>query len=121
MISNQFTLFKKFNAELSGYYITRARNDLQEILYPTGQVSVGVSRQILKKKPTWKISAKDIFYTQAMEGLTQFDRATEYFILKRDSRVVNISFAYRFGKAYKTTRRSGGSAGDEAERVGNGG
>lgn len=120
-LSNQFTLFKKYNAELSGFYITRARNDLQEILYPTGQLSMGISRPVLKKKGTVKISARDIFYTQAMEGLTQFDRATEYFILKRDSRVVNISFTYRFGKAYKTVRRNGGSATDEAERVGNGG
>ena len=50
-----------------------------------------------------------------MEGLTQFDRATEYFILWRDSRVFNISFTYRFGKAYKAGKRSGGSAGDEMQ------
>ena len=56
-----------------------------------------------------------------MEGLTQFDKATEYFILRRDSRVLNLSFTYRFGKAYKTIKRTGGSAGDEMERVGNGG
>lgn len=120
-ISNQFTLLKKYTAELSGYYITRARNDIQEILYPTGQVSLGLSRQVFKKKGTIKISARDIFYTTAMEGFTQFDRATEYFILKRDSRVVSLAFTWRFGKAYKSTRRSGGSAGDEIERVGNGG
>lgn len=120
-ISNQFTLFKIYNAELSGFYITRARNDLQEILYPTGQVSFGISRPVMKKKGTIRLSARDIFYTTTMEGLTQFDRATEYFILKRDSRVVNISFTYRFGKSYKTMRRNGGSANDEAERVGSGG
>jgi len=120
-ISNQFTLFKVYNAELSGFYITRARNDLQEILYPTGQVSFGLSRPVMKKKGTIRISARDLFYTTTMEGFTQFDRATEYFILKRDSRVVNISFTYRFGKSYKTMRRNGGSANDEAERVGSGG
>ncbi|HMU08522.1 MAG TPA: hypothetical protein PKC54_00830 [Ferruginibacter sp.] len=35
-----------------------------------------------------------------MEGLTQFTKATEYFILRRDSRVFNFSFTYRFGKPY---------------------
>jgi hypothetical protein len=55
-----------------------------------------------------------------MEGFTDFPKATEYFIIRRDSRVINLSFTYRFGKAYKATRRSGGSAGDEMERVGNG-
>jgi iron complex outermembrane receptor protein len=119
-INNQFTVFKKYNAEVSGFYTTRARNDLQEVLYPTGQLSLGVSRPVLKKKGTLKFSARDIFYTNAMEGLTQFDNATEYFILRRDSRVFNLSFTYRFGKAYKTVKRTSGSAADEIERAGNG-
>ncbi|MEP7255655.1 MAG: outer membrane beta-barrel family protein [Ferruginibacter sp.] len=119
-INNQFSFAKKYTAEISGFYTSRARNDLQELLYPTGQLSLGVSRQVLKKKGTLKFSARDIFYTNAMEGLTQFAKATEYFIVRRDSRVFNLSFTYRFGKAYKTIKRSNGSAGDEMERVGNG-
>jgi len=119
-INNQFTIAKKYTAEISGFYTTRARNDLQEVLYPTGQLSLGVSRPVLKKKGTLRFSARDIFYTNAMEGFTQFDNATEYFILRRDSRVLNLSFTYRFGKAYKAAKRTGGSAGDEIERVGNG-
>ncbi|HMK05049.1 MAG TPA: outer membrane beta-barrel family protein [Ferruginibacter sp.] len=119
-INNQFTIRKKYTAEISGFYTSRARNDLQEVLYPTGQLSLGVSRPVLKKKGTLKFSARDIFYTNAMEGLTRFENATEYFILRRDSRVISLSFSYRFGKAYKTTKRTAGSAGDEIERVGNG-
>jgi iron complex outermembrane recepter protein len=119
-MSNQFTFAKIYNGELSGFYTTRARNDLQEELYPTGQMSLGVSRPVLKKKATLKMSLRDLFYTNAMEGLTQFPKATEYFILRRDTRVINLSFTYRFGKAYKTIKRSNGSAGDEIERVGNG-
>jgi iron complex outermembrane recepter protein len=120
-ISNQLTVAKKYTVEVSGFYTGRARNDLQEVLYPTGQLSLGVSRPVLKKKGTLKFSARDIFYTNAMEGFTQFTSATEYFILRRDSRVFNLSFTYRFGKAYKVARRSNGSAGDEMERVGSGG
>jgi iron complex outermembrane receptor protein len=118
--NNQFTIAKKYTAEISGFYTTRARNDVQELLYPTGQLSVGVSKPILKKKATLKFTARDIFYTNAMEGLTQFPGATEYFILRRDSRVFTLAFTYRFGKSYKTTKRTEGSAGDVAERVGNG-
>jgi hypothetical protein len=55
-----------------------------------------------------------------MEGLTDFENADEYFILTRDSRVVNIAFTYRFGKPVKAVRRNGGSAADEIQRVGNG-
>jgi iron complex outermembrane recepter protein len=120
-INNQFTIAKEYTAEISGFYTTRARNDLQELLYPTGQLSFGMSKPVLKKKGTLKLNVRDIFYTNAMEGLTQFPNATEYFILRRDSRVIIFSFTYRFGKAYKAVKRPAGSAGDEIERVGNGG
>ena len=119
-MSNQFSFAKIYSGELSGFFTSRARNDLQEVLYPTGQLSLGISRPVLKKKATLKLSFRDLFYTNAMEGLTQFTKATEYFILRRDSRVISIAFTYRFGKAYKTNKRSSGSAGDEMERVGNG-
>jgi len=119
--SSQFTFAKVYTAELSGFYTTHARNDIQELLYPTGQLSLGISRPVMKKKGTIKLSARDILYTNTMEGLTQFAKATEYFIIHRDTRVLNLAFVYRFGKAYKTTKRSGGSADEEMERVGSGG
>jgi len=118
-LNNQFTIAKIYTAELSGFYTTKARNDVQELLYPTGQLSAGISKPILNKKGTLKFTARDIFYTNAMEGLTQFPNSTEYFKLKRDSRVFTLSFAYRFGKAYKTVKHTG-SAGDVIDRVGNG-
>ncbi len=119
-LSNQFSFAKNYTGELSGFYTTRARNDLQEELYPTGQLSLGVSKPVFKKQGTLKLSFRDIFYTNAMEGLTQFNKATEYFIVRRDSRVISVAFTYRFGKAYKTNRRNSGSADDEMERVGSG-
>ncbi len=119
-INNQFRINKVYTAELSGFYTTKARNDLQELLYPTGQLSAGIARPVLKKKGSLKISVRDIFFTQVMEGFTQFQLAEEYFILRRDSRVINLAFSWRFGKAQKQDRRSGGGASDEMERAGNG-
>lgn len=117
-MNNQLRLGKIYTAEISGFYTTQARNDLQELLSPTGQMSAGIARPVLNKKGTLKFSVRDIFYTQAMEGNTDFPNADEYFILRRDSRVFNIAFTYRFGKPLKTTRRNSGSAGDEIQRVG---
>jgi hypothetical protein len=51
-----------------------------------------------------------------MAGLTSFPDATEYFKIKRDSRVVALSFIYRFGKSFKTVRHENGAA-EEEERV----
>ena len=119
-MNNQFSFAKIYTGEISGFYTTRARNDIQELLYPIGQFSFGISRPVLKKKGTLKLSVRDLFHTNGMEGLTDFPRATEYFLIRRDSRVLSIAFTYRFGKAYKANKRSSGSAGDEMERVGNG-
>jgi len=118
--NNQFHFAKTYTAEISGFYTTKARNDIQERLYPTGQLSAGLAKQLLNKKATLKFSARDILYTNAMEGLTSFPNATEYFKLKRDTRVFALTFTYRFGKTYKSGKRSDGSAQEEMDRVGNG-
>jgi outer membrane receptor protein involved in Fe transport len=118
-INNQFSFGKGYMGEVSGFYTTRARNDIQELLYPTGQASLGVGRTVMKKKGTIKLSYRDIFYTNAMEGLTSFPDATEYFKIKRDSRVLTLSFILRFGKAVKVTRHVDGAS-EEKERVQNG-
>jgi hypothetical protein len=121
-INNQFRFKRGWAAELSGFYITKSQTDIQEIVEPTGQVALGVSKQVLKNKGSIKLSFRDIFYTQAMAGNTQFPDATEYFKLTRDSRVASITFSYRFGKPLKTPgKRNSGGAGDEIQRVGTGG
>ncbi len=120
-MNNQFRLGSVYAGEISGFYTTKARNDLQELLRPTGQLSVGISRPVFKKKATIKMNVRDIFFTQAMEGNTDFPGATEYFLLRRDTRVITLALTWRFGKPLKTARRSSGSAGDEIQRVGSGG
>ncbi|GAB3928066.1 outer membrane beta-barrel family protein [Mucilaginibacter myungsuensis] len=118
--TNQFTIAKKYTAELSGYYLTSSRIDIQEQLYPSGQLSIGLSKSVFNKKGTLRINARDLFYTNWLKGLTDFPTATEYFKLQRDTRVVMVSLTYRFGKTYKVNKRSDGSASDEMQRVGNG-
>ena len=117
--NNQFSFGKGYTGEVSGFYITRARNDVQELLYPTGQLSAGLSKSVFNKKGTFKLSYRDILYTVAMEGFTSFPDATEYFKIKRDSRVLSLSFTYRFGKSYKVSRHQDGAT-EEKERVQNG-
>lgn len=118
LLNNQFRINSSLNAEISGFYTTRARNDLQELLYPTGQLSAGLAKTIFKGKGSLKLSARDVFYTQAMEGMTDFSGANEYFILWRDTQVINLGFSYRFGKPLKPAKRSNGGANDEINRAG---
>ena len=118
-INNQFRLGNGFTAELSGYYITRSQADIQEIVEPTGQIGLGLSRQVLKNKGSLKLSFRDIFYTQDMEGFTVFNQATEYFRFQRDTRLININFTYRFGKDFRASSPRTGGASEEIQRVTN--
>lgn len=118
--NNQLRFKKGWSGEVSGFYTSKSRNDIQEVVDPAGQVSVGIAKTVLKNKGTIKLAARDIFYTQWMKGNTQFTNATEYFKLTRDSRVATVSFSYRFGKSFKTVKRGQGAAKEEIERVGNG-
>lgn len=119
-LNNQFRFNKGWAAEVSGFFTSRSQNDIQEVLDPAGQLSLGISKTILKNKGTVRLAARDIFYTNWMKGLTEFTLANEYFKLTRDTRVISIAFNYRFGKAFKTSKRSQGAASEEIERVGMG-
>ncbi|HEY0677246.1 MAG TPA: outer membrane beta-barrel protein [Chitinophagaceae bacterium] len=118
-MNNQFRFKKGWSAEISGFYLTKNQNDLQEVLDPTGQLAFGLSKQVLKNMGTVRFTFRDILYTQVMAGWTYFESVVEYFKLMRDTRVATISFTYRFGKAMKQqARRSNGAAADEMQRVG---
>lgn len=121
-LNNQFKFGKGWSAELSGWYRTKGLEG-QIILQPFGQVSAGISKQILKDKGTIKLNARDIFYTQKVKGNINFQQTEATFWQNRDSRVVNLSFVFRFGKQIQNApqnRRTGG-ADDESNRVKKGG
>ena len=119
-MNNQFRFKKGWAAELSGFF-TGKELELQEITDPTGQLSVGVSKQVFRNRGAIKLNFRDVFYTQAMKGLTTFQQANEYFKLTRDTRVCTISFTYRLGKPLKTNPARQGGASDEIKRITSGG
>jgi iron complex outermembrane receptor protein len=119
-INNQFQLKKGWSFELSGYYQTKSQIDLQEWLKPQGELDAGVSKQILKSKGTVRLTVRDITFFQNYSGYSTFQNAYEPFTIKWDSRVVRLSFSWRFGKAMKPVNRSEGGATDEINRAGNG-
>jgi len=117
-INNQFQLKKGWSLELSGYYQTKSQIDLQEWLEPQGELNIGVGKQIMKNKGTLRLSIRDLTYFVNYNGYSTFENSNEPFTVKWDSRVVRLSFSWRFGKAMKPVRRSEGGASDEINRVG---
>jgi len=116
-LNNQFRFNKIWSAEISGWYRTKGIEGQIQIR-PLGQLSAGVSKQVLKGKGSVRLNIRDIFYTQAPKGQINFKSTEASFSNKRDSRVANLTFTYRFGKPLNGNgSRKKASASDEQNRV----
>ena len=117
-VNNQFNFNKGWSAELSGFYRSKGV-DGQVFMMPLGQVSAGVSKQVLKGKGTVRLNIRDIFWTSKFEGRMDIQGTDTRFQNIRDSRVAGLTFTYRFGKPLKgpqNNRKKGGAA-EEQSRV----
>ena len=96
-VNNQFSFSNNWAAEISGNYTSQNRDEGQAIVLPVGQVSAGISKQLMNNKASVKLSIRDIFYTQYAREIQNFQDVQSTLKMYRDTRVVNISFVYRFG------------------------
>jgi iron complex outermembrane receptor protein len=117
-VNNQFRFNKGWGAEISGFYRSSGVEG-QVFVDPMGQLSAGISKQLLQEKASLKLGLRDIFYTQQVTGHIDFQETHAPFHNARDSRQLSISFTYRFGKPIKgpQARRNGGGAAEEQNRV----
>jgi hypothetical protein len=118
---NTFNITKNFSAELSGNYRSKeiyAYEYVNDIWF----VSAGIQYRFLKNKGTLKLNANDIFYTNKISALAEFNGYKENFLVQRETRVVNMTFTYKFGKGGGgNTRRKAGAADDVKQRAGKSG
>jgi outer membrane receptor protein involved in Fe transport len=99
-VNNQLTFKKGWSAEVSGWY--RSKGIWGQIKsYPMGALTTGVSKQVMKGKGSVKMSVRDIFYTQPARGDINFKSTEARFRSRWDSRQVNLTLTYRFGKPFK--------------------
>ena len=110
MPTNQFTISKKWSAELAGQYQTSILSG-QFLISPIGSIRAGISTKILKDQGTLKLNVSDMFYTNQVEGeIRNIQNAKAGWFSYMDSRVVTLSFSYRFSKGNNfKTRKTGGS------------
>jgi iron complex outermembrane recepter protein len=120
-MTNSFTFPKGWGAEVSGFYRSKVADGLL-IANQMYMVNGGVTKQVLKKKGTLKLSIRDIFLTQKFSGYARYSDVNVNLTSTRDSRQVSLSFNYRFGKtSIPPARKKSGGAGDEQSRVKAGG
>ncbi|MEP6682594.1 MAG: TonB-dependent receptor [Parafilimonas sp.] len=115
-IQNQFTLPKGWSMELSGYYNGKAVYGTIVGL-PQGSADFAVAKNILKKKGTIKVNFRDFLGLQQWSGYSRYQNIDVTIHNHWESRVVNVSFTYRFNKGKGAEQRRNGGADEEQSRV----
>ncbi len=114
---NLFQISKQWSAELGGNYQTRIYS-AQFVLIPYGQIRMAIAKKILKDKGTIKAGLNDIFYTSQPGGdIKALANSTAGWKSYLDSRMLNLTFSYRFNKGKSLGVRETKSADEEKGRV----
>ncbi len=118
--TNMFTFNKGWSAELSAFYMARQVYGIF-IMKPMSNVTVGIQKTVLKDKGTIKLSYSDIFVGNRFRGNVRYQNMDIGMDTRYDSRVLNLTFNYRFGNAKAgPNKRKESGAGDEIDRAGKG-
>lgn len=114
-LRNQFSLPKGWTIELGGFWSSRDFTG-QFVTDPFWELSTTVQKRFRKSSVT--LGMRDIFYTRVSKGIILYIPGVDAtFNNKRDSRVVTLSYNYRFGKSSNSPRRRKGSAETEQSRA----
>jgi hypothetical protein len=116
--SNSFSIVEGLSMECN--FIYNHKNLYGVTLMKSNyNLSLGLQKSLFNKKGSFTINVSDLLWKAYPSGITHFGNVNEYWLAKRDTRVVNANFTYRFGKGQVKARRTTG-ADDEKNRVGNG-
>lgn len=116
--NNSFKLGNGFTAELTGNYKAKEVYAYM-FLKPMWSVNIGAQKKF-NNNSTLKFSFNDIFFTSNPEARNIYTSYIENFIVRRDTRVVTLSYTYNFGSSKNGQPRKTGGADDLKQRIGNG-
>lgn len=114
--SSSIKFGKGWTGEVSGFYRSAAVEGVI-FIQSLGAMNLGLAKSVLKSKGTVRLSVRDVFWTQLPNGSAKYDDVDIRFRQRSDSRVVNISFTYRFSKGKASSGPSRRKSNEEAERV----
>ncbi len=117
-LNNSFALGKGWTAELNGYYQSKMVWGLFYIK-DLAQITAGIQKTSKDKNSTFKFSVTDIFQTNHIAVVVDYQNQDFFTDRTWDSRVASVSYTYRFGKntVAKARQRNTGVE-DEKRRAG---
>jgi hypothetical protein len=113
-MSNTFTLPRNWSLELTGRYQSAQLNGNVTLLQQY-QINVGVQKSLLNNKATLKLSVDDLLDTNKGGEIAEYGNVNIHLINRWDSRKLNVSFSYRFGKDNFKTRADRVTSSSEEE------
>jgi iron complex outermembrane receptor protein len=113
-IQNQFTLPKGWSMELSGWYNSKAIYGTI-VGMPQGSMDFAVAKNVLKDKGTVKVNFRDFAGLSQWSGYSRYQNIDVTIHNRWESRVVNVSFTYRFNKGQGAEQRRNKSGADEEQ------
>lgn len=113
---NSFKLGNGFTAELTGNYKAKEVYAYLNVS-PNWYLNIGAQKKF-KNNSILKFSFTDVFFTSNIKGQTVYNDYLENFAVKRDTRVVTLSYTYNFGSSKNGQPRKTGGAEDLKQRVG---
>ena len=115
--NNSFSFRKGWSAEFNANFNSGGQYGFM-VLDPQWGIGVGVQKTILQRKGTLRFNMTDIFWTNLPKAVITYDNYIEKWHAYRETRVANLSFAYRFGnnKVQSARRRTTGSE-EERQRA----
>lgn len=116
-VLNQVKLDNGWGFELAGWYTSRSVSGTF-IQRPFGMVAVGISKSVLDKRGTLRLSATDLFNWNRFEGVSRYQDVDVYLRNTWQTRAVKLNFTYRFSRGQKVAAKERRSASeDETNRV----
>lgn len=93
----------------------------QYTIDPLWSLNIAARKAVLKNKGLVRLSIRDVFYSSIVKGqINNLIQAQAFFSNRIDSRMVILSFSYRFGSAFKAPPRYESNVSeDEKNRVKN--
>ena len=115
-MSNNFTLPLGIDLELSGRYMSEQLIS-NIILRPRYSFDIGVQKRLFNNQATLKVALVDIFNTNTGSAYAKYDNVDIEVKNTWDSRKLNLTFSYRFGKDdFKTRANRSTSSSEEQNR-----
>lgn len=112
---NSIQFSKKWSGEISGQYLSESV-DAQFTVGDFGFISLGCQKKILNDLGTLKFNLSDALFTNRIRGrINNLNLTDANWYGPRDTRVLSVTFSYRFGKNTNNKAKYNGT-GSESEQ-----